>query len=94
MVGMGRIARVVMPGVAHHVTQRGNRRMQAFSGEDDGRAPAGPFPSDGLALLTSPERRDGSHSRAPANRFWERGQPGVREQLPSLQPRPQATRTS
>jgi hypothetical protein len=25
--GMGRIARVVVPGMAHHVTQRGNRRI-------------------------------------------------------------------
>ena len=32
---MGRIARVVIPGIPHHVTQRGNRRMEVFFGEED-----------------------------------------------------------
>lgn len=32
---MPRIARVVVPGVAHHVTQRGNRRQEVFFTEDD-----------------------------------------------------------
>ena len=32
---MGRIARVVAPGMPHHVTQRGNRRMQTFFCDDD-----------------------------------------------------------
>ena len=27
---MARLARVVVPGMPHHVTQRGNRRQQAF----------------------------------------------------------------
>jgi len=35
---MVRLARVVVPGVAHHVTQRGNRRQQTFFQEDDYRA--------------------------------------------------------
>ena len=35
---MGRIARVVVPGMSHHVTQRGNRRQQTFFGEEDYRA--------------------------------------------------------
>jgi len=35
---MARLARVVVPGVAHHVTQRGNRRQQTFFTEDDYRA--------------------------------------------------------
>jgi len=35
---MARLARVVVPGVAHHVTQRGNRRQQTFFEEDDYRA--------------------------------------------------------
>ena len=35
---MARIARVVVPGLPHHVTQRGNRRMQTFFGEEDYRA--------------------------------------------------------
>lgn len=32
---MPRTARIVVPGVAHHVTQRGNRRLQTFFGPDD-----------------------------------------------------------
>jgi putative transposase len=32
---MSRIARVVVPGVAHHVTQRGNRRERVFFGDED-----------------------------------------------------------
>jgi putative transposase len=32
---MARLARVVMPGVPHHVTQRGNRRQQVFFGDED-----------------------------------------------------------
>ena len=33
---MARIARVVAPGVPHHVTQRGNRRQRTFFSDDDG----------------------------------------------------------
>ena len=32
---MARLARVVVPGVAHHVTQRGNRRQPTFFQEED-----------------------------------------------------------
>ena len=32
---MPRIARVVVPGIPHHVTQRGNRRMKTFLGKTD-----------------------------------------------------------
>ena len=32
---MARLARVVVPGIAHHVTQRGNRRMETFFSADD-----------------------------------------------------------
>jgi len=32
---MARLAHIVIPGVAHHVTQRGNRRQQAFFCDDD-----------------------------------------------------------
>ncbi len=35
---MARIARVVAPGVAHHITQRGNRRMDVFFNDDDRQA--------------------------------------------------------
>ena len=32
---MARIARVVAPGMPHHITQRGNRRQQTFFSDDD-----------------------------------------------------------
>ena len=32
---MARLARIVIPGVAHHVTQRGNRRLPIFFSADD-----------------------------------------------------------
>jgi putative transposase len=32
---MARIARVVVPGLPHHVTQRGNRREPMFFGTED-----------------------------------------------------------
>jgi len=32
---MPRIARIIAPGIPHHVTQRGNRRMPTFFHEDD-----------------------------------------------------------
>ena len=32
---MARLARVVVPGLPHHVTQRGNRRQQTFFGDQD-----------------------------------------------------------
>ena len=35
---MARIARVVVPGFPHHVTQRGNRRQQTFFCDEDYRA--------------------------------------------------------
>jgi putative transposase len=35
---MVRLARVVVPGLPHHVTQRGNRQQQTFFSEDDYRA--------------------------------------------------------
>jgi putative transposase len=35
---MARLARVVVAGVAHHVTQRGNRRQETFFCDDDYRA--------------------------------------------------------
>ncbi|MBN4047773.1 hypothetical protein JYT75_00475 [Oceanicaulis sp. AH-315-P02] len=32
---MARLARIVIPGLPHHVTQRGNRHEQVFFGDDD-----------------------------------------------------------
>lgn len=34
---MARLARIVLPNVAHHVTQRGNRRLPVFFSDDDRR---------------------------------------------------------
>jgi len=45
---MARIARVVVPGVPHHVTQRGNRRQPVF------------FRGGGLSLVPSADRRAGA----------------------------------
>jgi REP-associated tyrosine transposase len=35
---MARMARIVVPNIPHHVTQRGNRRLPVFFGDDDYRA--------------------------------------------------------
>lgn len=35
---MARLPRIVIPGVAHHVTQRGNRRLPVFFGDEDRRS--------------------------------------------------------
>ena len=32
---MARLARVVVPGLPHHITQRGNRRQQTFFRPED-----------------------------------------------------------
>ncbi len=32
---MARLARIVVPGLPHHITQRGNRRQQTFFAEED-----------------------------------------------------------
>jgi REP-associated tyrosine transposase len=32
---MARLPRIVIPGLPHHVTQRGNRRAQTFFSDDD-----------------------------------------------------------
>jgi len=34
-IHMARIARIVVPGIPHHITQRGNRRQETFFKEDD-----------------------------------------------------------
>jgi putative transposase len=40
---MSRIARVVVPGVAHRVTRRGNRRERVFFGDEDDALELGPM---------------------------------------------------
>jgi putative transposase len=32
---MSRLPRIIVPGVAHHVTQRGNKRQRVFLVDDD-----------------------------------------------------------
>jgi putative transposase len=51
-MGMARLARLVVPGLPHHVTQRGNRRERVFFGDDDYRAY--------LALIGAAARRSGT----------------------------------
>ena len=34
-MAMARLARIVAPGIPHHITQRGNRRLQTFFNDDD-----------------------------------------------------------
>ena len=41
---MARLARVVVPGMPHHVTQRGNRRQPTFFGGEDYAADAVIYP--------------------------------------------------
>jgi putative transposase len=41
---MARLARIVIPGVPHHVTQRGNRRLPVFFSDDDRRNPGTVYP--------------------------------------------------
>ena len=53
---MVRLARIVLPGVAHHVTQRGNRRLPVFFSDDDRRLY--------LALLTEGARAAGTRCLA------------------------------
>jgi putative transposase len=49
---MARLARLVVPGLPHHVTQRGNRRERVFFGDDDYRAY--------LALIAGAARKAGT----------------------------------
>ena len=49
---MARLARVVIPGLPHHVTQRGNRREPVFFEEEDYRAY--------LALISAAARKSGT----------------------------------
>ena len=49
---MARLARVVVPGFPHHVTQRGNRRERVFFGDDD----CGAY----LGLIASAARASGT----------------------------------
>jgi putative transposase len=49
---MSRLSRVVLPGIPHHVTQRGNRRQKTFFNADDYRAY--------IALLAAASRRHDS----------------------------------
>jgi hypothetical protein len=57
---MARIARVMVPGHPHHVTQRGNRRQQTFFGPQDyqGQAAVGPGAAMGGAYLAGYGRAD------------------------------------
>src|ERR1700678_1082037 len=49
---MARLARLVIPGLPHHITQRGNRRERVFFEDDDYRAY--------LALIAAAARKSGT----------------------------------
>ena len=53
---MARLPRIVIPGVAHHVTQRGNRRLPVFFGDADR--------ADYLGLLADAARASGTRCLA------------------------------
>ncbi len=56
LVFMARLARIVIPGVPHHITQRGNRRLPVFFSDDDRR--------DYLKLLSSAALQSGTRCLA------------------------------
>jgi putative transposase len=45
---MARLARIVIPGVPHHVTQRGNRRLPIFFSDEDRAAYLGLLADDAV----------------------------------------------
>ena len=53
---MARIARVVSPGLPHHITQRGNRRQQTFFSNEDYRATKSQAESQKHKLVWSPQK--------------------------------------
>ncbi len=70
---MTRIARIVLPGALHHVTQRGNRRGRIFFGDDDplSRLARRILPQvrrRGLGLFPDARSRPLSSSRRPTPR--------------------------
>src|SRR6266446_6867193 len=71
---MARMARVVVPGLPHHVTQRGNRREPVFFGPDDyrlyRRLIATAASRADLGLL--PDAQSCPSDRAAGRRGWTR----------------------
>lgn len=59
---MARLARLVIPGLPHHVTQRGNRRQQTFFCEED--YAADQLPPEVAGLLVARALRFLRHGRA------------------------------
>jgi len=68
---MASLARVVVPDIPHHFTQRGNRRQQAFFSDDDcaanrdqlNAAPRIPFPFDSLGSNSIGLGKSGCHQQ-------------------------------
>ena len=83
---MARLARVVIPGVAHHVTQRGNRRQEVFFRDEDSRA-YGPAPGrravPGKARTACRARSPSAQARPKEEdkRIVPYGVPGPRDKL-------------
>ena len=60
---MARLARVVIPGLPHHVTQRGNHREAVFFGDDDYRA----YLDLGVTVTLYEIGQRGSHAETSPN---------------------------
>ncbi len=69
---MARLARVVAPGLPHHVTQRGNRRQQTFFCDEDYQIYPELMAEDFLATLEQ-----------DLGRILRRQKPGPKRRLPS-----------
>ena len=66
---MPRIARAILTGYRHHVTQRGNRRQPVF--EDDALSPAlSPWGDVGAPLYESPAEGLSAASEALSQKKW------------------------
>ena len=53
---MPRIARIVVPGEPHHITQRGNRRLPTFFQDDDYRQHVGRIRRSGREEVDVPRQ--------------------------------------
>jgi len=78
---MARIARVVAPGILHHMTHRGNRRQETFFGAGDYRAYIGLMPKH-VQLPAVPATEEGMRRAIVERglpRTLRRGKPGPKQ---------------
>jgi len=83
--GVARIARVVIPGTPHHITQRGNRRMQTFFCDEDYQ--------EYMAMMSAACRRyevdvwERDRNNSEKNIVWQFTTPDARIKLKRLYPK-------